>query len=328
MYKLGLRQGPVLGNSVLDERADRIVTAVCDGISAKGIATAEAGDGAGNRKRDTLSLGASIVLYRTPVREIFPLVEQFLDQGTQVVYLVDNSPKGFDAFRGWAPPDRVVTISTRTNLGYGRANNLAIRDSVRRHKYHVVCNPDIALGPNILTQLYNLLETRTDVGLCGPRVIGTDGQLHYLCKRAPSLMDLAVRRFAPETWFPERRFRYEMRDYSYEEEMEPTFISGCFMFFRSAVLDRLDGFDERFFLYMEDVDLSRRAQELARNLYYPRNHVVHAHHGGAHKSLRLLLHFGASVLRYFDKWGWFDPHAGNTVVRRPRGGNLEHGTQT
>jgi len=87
--------------------------------------------------------------------------------------------------------------------------------------------------------------------------------------------------------------------------MEPTFISGCFMLFRSSILQQLDGFDERFFLYLEDADLSRRAQTLARNRYYPANHVIHVHERGAHKSLKLLGYFGASVWRYFNKWGWF-----------------------
>ena len=165
-------------------------------------------------------------------------------------------------------------------------------------------NPDISLGPNLLRDLHDCLERRPDVGLCGPRILGPDGSLQYLCKRAPTLMDLAVRRFAPESWFRERRHHYEMRDDSYDQEMEPLFISGCFMFFRCSVLERLGGFDERYFLYLEDLDLSRRAQQIARNLYFPANHVVHVHQRGAHKSLRLLLYFGVSVTRYFNKWGW------------------------
>lgn len=253
---------------------------------------------------DTLSLGASIVLYRTAVWNIVPLIEQLLAQGVRLLYLIDNSPPGFDTFQGWKPPDRVITISTCINLGYGRANNLAIRDSIRRHEFHLVCNPDITLGSNLLPELCAYLRRNPDVGLCGPRVLGTDGSLQYLCKRAPSVMDLVVRRFAPEQWFAERRRHYEMRDRSYEEEMEPTFISGCFMLFRCSVLARLGGFDERFFLYLEDADLSRRAQVLAKNRYYPGNHVVHVHERGAHKSLRMLLYFGASVWKYFNKWGW------------------------
>jgi GT2 family glycosyltransferase len=274
-------------------------------------------DSAAGMDPRTLPIGVSIVLYRTPVADVAPLLEQLLSQGARLVYLIDNSPKSFDAFQGWTPPPRVIVISTRRNLGYGRANNLAIRDSVRKHDYHLVCNPDITLGPQTLQKLHALLESRPDVGLCGPRVVGTDGQLHYLCKRAPSPADLAIRRFAPRSWFTAQRAYYEMRDHSYELPMEPPFVSGCFMFLRSSVLSRLDGFDERYFLYLEDVDLSRRAAVIARNLYFPEVQVVHVHHQGAHKSLRLLGYFAASLVKYFNKWGWLEqPWFGRSAVRR------------
>jgi GT2 family glycosyltransferase len=254
----------------------------------------------------TLSLGVSIVLFRTPVTAIRELLAQLLTQGARLIYLIDNSPKEFDAFENWVPHPRVVAVSTRKNLGYGRANNLAIRDSVRRHRYHLICNPDVSLGPETLPRLERLLESRPDVGLCSPRIVGTDGKLHHLCKRLPSPLDLAIRRFAPATWFASQRAHYEMRDQSYDGPMEAPFLSGCFMFFRSSVLAQLDGFDERYFLYIEDLDLSRRAATVARNLYFPDTQIVHVAGRGAHKSLRLLRYFGVSVLRYFNKWGWFD----------------------
>jgi GT2 family glycosyltransferase len=254
----------------------------------------------------TLSIGVSIVLYRTPVTAITELLQQLLTQGARIVYVIDNSPKDFDAFKDWVPPPRVIVISTRRNLGYGRANNLAIRDSVRKHAYHLVCNPDVFLGPDTLGQLYSLLESRPDIGLCGPQVVGTDGQRHHLCKRLPSPLDLVIRRFAPSSWFASQRAYYEMRDQSYDRPMEPPFLSGCFMFFRSSVLSQLDGFDERYFLYIEDLDLSRRAAAIARNLYAPDIQIVHVEGRGAYKSLRLLRYFGVSVLRYFNKWGWFE----------------------
>jgi GT2 family glycosyltransferase len=255
---------------------------------------------------DTLSLGVSIVLFRTPVTAIVSLLQQLLAQGARLVYIVDNSPKDFDTFGNWVPPERVLVIATRRNLGYGRANNLAIRDSVRRHKYHLVCNPDVDLDPDSLPRLYALMESRLDVGLCSPRIVGVDGEQHYLCKRLPSPFDLAIRRFTPENWFTARRAHYEMRDQSYERPMEPAFLSGCFMFFRCEVLARLDGFDERYFLYIEDLDLSRRAATVARNLYTPDIRIIHAAHRGAYKSLRLLRYFCISVFRYFNKWGWFE----------------------
>jgi len=66
------------------------------------------------------------VLYRTPVTAVAELLQQLLAQGARLVYLIDNSPKEFDAFKGWVPPPHIIAIIDARNLGYGRANNLAI----------------------------------------------------------------------------------------------------------------------------------------------------------------------------------------------------------
>jgi GT2 family glycosyltransferase len=270
----------------------------------------------------TLSLGVSIVLYRTSVAEIAPLIDQILKQGARQLYLIDNSVGGFDAFEGWSPPERVITLSTRQNLGYGKGHNLAIRDSVRRHRYHVVCNPDITLADDTLPALFALFESRPEVGLCNPRVVLADGTLYPICKRAPSPFDFIIRQIAPESWFPRRRAYYEMRDLPYDQEMEPQFLSGCFMFARSDVLRQVGGFDERYFLYMEDLDLSRRAARLAKVIYYPHNQIVHVHQRGSHKSLRLFVTICVSAWKYFNKWGWFEQpwfRVRRAPVSSPRG---------
>jgi GT2 family glycosyltransferase len=253
---------------------------------------------------NTLSLGVSIVLYRTPAAIVAPLVHALLEQGAASVYLVDNSGESFDAFQDWPPLERVQTMSPGRNLGYGAGNNLAIRDSTPRHKYHLICNPDITLGPGVLAALCAMMDLRPEVGLCMPRVVGTDGELHHLAKRSPVALDYLSRLFPPRSWSLRRRARLEMRDRSYEEEMEADCLSGCFMMFRSEILAKLGGFDERFFLYFEDFDLSRRAQRVATNLYFPQAQVVHVHAREHRRSLRVRMHFIMSAIRYFNKWGW------------------------
>jgi GT2 family glycosyltransferase len=257
-------------------------------------------------EREPLSLGVSIVLYRTPVVEIASLIGELLDQGAARIYLVDNSPSSFDTFGTWTPPDRVVIIRVGKNLGYGGGHNIAIYDSIKRHRYHLVSNPDIRLGDNVLQELYAVMESRRNVGLSMPEVVGTDGKRHYLCKRAPSPLDYIPSWLAPQQWQAKQRANFEMRHHSYVEEVEPECLSGCFMFLRSDVLDRIGAFDERFFMYFEDFDLSRRVRQAAGNLYYPSVRVTHEHRSGHRRSLRLLLVFGMSAFMYFCKWGWWE----------------------
>lgn len=257
-------------------------------------------------RTDSLSLGASIVLYKTPVHEVEPLIQQLLEQGAARLYLIDNSPFEFDTFGSWIPPERVTIVRTGRNLGYGAGHNIAIYDSIRRHRYHLVSNPDIALGDNVLETLYAVMESRRDVGLAMPEVVGPDGVRHHLCKRAPSPTDYLPSWLVSKAWRAKRREYLEMRDHDYDGELNPQCLSGCFMFLRSSVFHRIDAFDERFFMYFEDFDLSRRVRRVAGNLYYPFVRVIHEHRSGHRHSLRLLKIFGTSAFKYFQKWGWWE----------------------
>lgn len=259
---------------------------------------------------NTGNVGVSMALYRTPIWEVAHLIEQLTALGSTKIYLVDNTESRGNTYCDDCDDisilraDRVVLIQTGTNLGYGRAHNIAIRDSVLRNEFHLVCNPDIEITTDAFRELVDVMRKRPDVGLCMPRILAPDGSQQYLCKRAPTPMDLLIRRFLPSWAFIGRRNIYEMRDHSYDEEMNPETLSGCFMLFRSSVLKQLCGFDERFFLYMEDVDLSRRAGKIAKNLYFPKISAVHTHKKGSYRNYRLLVRHIVSAIKYFNKWGW------------------------
>jgi GT2 family glycosyltransferase len=90
--------------------------------------------------------------------------------------------------------------------------------------------------------------------------------------------------------------------------MNVPFLSGCFMFFRTSALKQVGLFDERFFLYAEDTDLSRRMHQQFKTLFYPKAEIFHVHARGSYKNFVLTLHNLKSAAQYFNKWGWFyDP---------------------
>lgn len=258
---------------------------------------------------DVLSVGVSIVLYKTPVREVEPLITEMLEQGAARIYLVDNSPLSFDTFGAWRPPERVTIIRVGRNVGYGSGHNIAIADSIRRHRYHLVSNPDIRLGENVLQTLSAVMDARAEVGLIMPEVVGPDGARHYLCKRAPSPLHYLPSWLVSKSWRAKSRAYLEMRDQDYDAELHPQCLSGCFMFLRSSVFERTETFDQRFFMYFEDFDLSRRIGAVADTLYYPFVRVIHEHRSGHRRSLRLLYAFGSSAFKYFSKWGWWGTRA-------------------
>ncbi len=82
------------------------------------------------------------------------------------------------------------------------------------------------------------------------------------------------------------------------------FLSGCFMFLRTTALKETGLFDERFFLYAEDTDLSRRIHQKFNTIFFPFAEIYHSHARGSYKNIRLTWHNLKSAFQYFNKWGW------------------------
>lgn len=252
-----------------------------------------------------ISVAVSIVLFKTPISEVEQLISDFLQQGVARVFVIDNSPLSFDTFANAPSTEFVEQVRVGENLGYGRAHNLAIARSVDSFKYHIVCNPDIRLASNLVATLIEYMETHLDVGLCMPRLIGSDGLEQYCCRRSPLLWDYVSQLIFPKSWGLKRKHSLEMRDCDYAEIMEVECLSGCFMMFRSSVLRELGGFDRRFFMYFEDFDLSMRAKRFARNIYLPLTYAIHGRRSEHRRSWRLRIAFAISAIQYFAKWGVF-----------------------
>jgi len=192
------------------------------------------------------------------------------------------------------------------NVGYGGGHDLAIREA--EGSYHLVLNPDVVLEPRAIIEATRFLETHPAVGLVTPQVRNGQGGREYLCKRPPSVMVLALRGFAP-SWLrrPFRRHleRYEMRDLPADEvAFDIPIATGCFMFARRELLQRLGGFSPEYFLYFEDFDLSLRLRQLADIAYVPHVRIVHeggyaAAKGWAHRRM-----FIRSAATFFRRHGW------------------------
>ena len=118
-------------------------------------------------------------------------------------------------------------------------------------------------------------------------------------------MDLLLRRFISNKAFKIKLTnKYELKFFSYDKEAEIPVVSGCFMFIKTSILQKINGFDERFFMYLEDVDLCRRAGELSKVLYFPEVSVIHNYEKGSYKNTKLLKYHINSAIKYFNKWGW------------------------
>jgi len=255
------------------------------------------------------NLNVSIVLFKNEKKIIEKAIYSCLDSHLlNKLYLLDNSPT--DILRNLAKLDnRITYVFNNANLGYGKAHNIALRKSIEENiPYHLVLNPDVYFEKRVLEELYNFMESNKDVGLVMPKVLYPNANIQYLCKLLPAPLDLFGRRFlnfGPFKKFLEKRNKiYELEFSNYDKIMEVPYLSGCFMFIRTEVLKEVGLFDERFFMYLEDTDLSRRIHMVAKTIYYPYAHIYHEYEKGSYRNLKLLSYHISSTIKYFNKYGW------------------------
>jgi GT2 family glycosyltransferase len=260
-------------------------------------------------------ISGSIVLYKTD-RGIRQSIESFLNTSLPVrLFLIDNSPTPLlkEGLIDILQDERVEYIFNNRNLGYGAGHNIALKKAQKLSSYHLVLNPDVYFDGNVLPKLLSFMEAHKEAGLVIPKVLYPNGQLQYLSKLLPSPSVLIFRRFLPTSMIKRSLFNYEMKFSGYNKKMEVPYVSGCFMFMRTSLLTRVGFFDERFFLYLEDTDLSRRFFLAAKNMYYPGVQIVHHHTRGSYKNFKLLLIHIKSAVQYFNKWGWLADRERNLI---------------
>jgi GT2 family glycosyltransferase len=224
----------------------------------------------------------------------------------ETIYIIDNSPT--DALKTIAScADKIVYLFNNANLGYGAAHNVAIRKSIAQGaKYHLVLNPDIEFEQGVIEKLVAFMDNNPAVGLTMPKILYPDGDTQHLCKLLPTPADLIFRRFLAFTpWAKKRKDKYELRVMNDDRiHFDVPSLSGCFMLLNTAVLEKIRGFDERYFLYMEDTDLCRRAHQVSKTAFYPAVSAVHHYAKGSYKNYKLLRYHICAAVKYFNKWGW------------------------
>lgn len=215
------------------------------------------------------------------------------------LFVVDNGSEDrtCEIVREYGFP--VTLIQNPKNPGFGASHNQVILRA--GSTYHAIINPDVTLCDNVLQRMAAYLDEHPDIGMLTPKVLFPDGRLQVLPKRDPRFIFLISRRLHWH-WLQKYRRTYEMGDRDPDTRFDIEFTTGCFMFARTALLQQVGGFDERFFLYFEDADLGRRVRALARTEYNPSFVIRHAWRRGGARSLRMLLIQVWSMYRYMRKW--------------------------
>ena len=246
---------------------------------------------------EKIPVSGAIVAYhnRGEILECLKSVTERTKDVELKLFVSDNgSDDGTPAAVRAAFPD-VTVIENGANLGFGAGHNKVL--PLLSSRYHVMINPDITLEEDAIGKMVSYMEEHPEVGLMMPDIRHPDGTRQVLPKRDPRWWFMIAGKFLPAV-----RSAYCRADEAMDAPTEIEFCSGCFMMIRTELLKKLEGFDERYFLYMEDADLSRRVRAEAKVVFFPGAKVTHAwHHESAKSTKALKLHI-ESARKYFAKW--------------------------
>ena len=250
-------------------------------------------------------ISACIVLYKNDAVILKKAIDSFLQTNLDVrLFLIDNSPT--DELKNITSDSRIEYIHNPSNPGFGAGHNIAIQKVIHHSRYHLVLNPDIYFDEGIIEKVVKYMDSQPDIGVVMPQILYPDGKIQYLAKLLPSPLDFVLRRFIPISVIKSRiGNRFELRRSGYNQIMDVPFLSGCFLFFKIDVLEKVNGFDEKIFMYTEDIDICRRVINAGyRSVFYPDVCIYHDHHAKSFKSLETFRVYLRSAIYYFNKWGW------------------------
>ena len=199
-------------------------------------------------------------------------------------------------------------LANSDNPGYGRAVNRLVVRLGQLPDYIGVLNTDLSWESGTFETLLAWLQKHPQVSLAVPQILDEKGTPQKLCKQNPTVLGLFSRRFLPDwlkpTWLKRYDRWYVMADQNYEEVFEAPYLSGCCMLIRTEAFRRCGGFDERYFLYLEDADLTRGLAREGRCVHLPVASVVHGWGRGNYRDFSLVVVNLISAWHYFRKWRW------------------------
>lgn len=246
---------------------------------------------------------ASVVTYNTDIEELNNCLADIEASMIERVYVIDNSSRDYieQACKGF---DKAEYIPSE-NRGFGAGHNIAIREAMAKgSKYHIVMNSDITFKSSAIEVLYNYMNSNPDVAQAQPKIVYPNGEIQYTCRLLPTPANLIFRRFLPKSWCKKMDDRYLLKNRDLTKEMNIPYHQGSFIFFRTECFKKVGLFDERFFMYPEDIDITRRMHKHYRTMYVPYTTIIHNHRAESYKSRKMLKIHIINMIKYFNKWGW------------------------
>ena len=193
------------------------------------------------------------------------------------IIVVDNDSSDNSAQMVIEKHPNINLIQNKTNFGFSKAVNQGIK--ISSGKYLLLLNPDTVLEKNTLNILINYMENNKSVGMCGPKILNSDGTLQLSCKRSfPTPIVAFPKLIGLDKLFPKNKWvgRYNLTYLDENQCHSVDAISGSFMFIRKQILNEVGFLDEEFFMFGEDLDLCFRIKKYNYQIHYvPTTQIIH-----------------------------------------------------
>jgi len=214
---------------------------------------------------------------------VFALPEVEADpQFARVVVSDNGSTDGSREYLRERYGERVTILENGANLGFAAACNRAFAATDSPYVY--LLNPDAELRPGALAAIVAFMEAHPQAGIAGSRIYNRDGSIQESCGEFDTWLGAYLRSSAWGEWPVLRRFANgaELRRWGHKTERRVDLAVGAALCIRRTLLERIGGFDERYFLYHEEVDFAKRAAAAgAESWYVPSSEAVHEGMGSA-----------------------------------------------
>lgn len=254
----------------------------------------------------TIDISVVIVNYKVKeyIANLLNSLERSAEDLSLEIFVVDNA-SGDDSIPYLKKrfPD-VHYIQNEENVGFGIANNQAIEKA--RGRYTLIINPDTLVSEDTLQTLVSHMQENEKCGACGCKILNPDGTFAPESRRSvPTIWSAACKVFGLNSLFPKSKLfgKYYLSWLGEGEASKVPVLSGSFMFWRTKVLKNLGGFDERFFMYGEDIDLCYRIQKTGYHIdYVPDTSIIHYKGESTKKGdLKYIRLFNKALYQFFDK---------------------------
>ncbi len=254
-----------------------------------------------------MSVDVSVVIVtfnsRAVIGRCLDALQRYQGEASREVIVVDNASADGTADTVARDYPWVRLVRRASNGGLSAAINDGVVASTGIHILQL--NPDTHFDRDVTTPLSRYLTDHPDVGILAPKLLNDDGSLQLSCRAFPGYATALFNRYSVLTrLLPGNRYSrdYLMADFDHSAERDVDWVSGAALMFSRAVHDRLGGWDADFFMFNEDVDFCRRAQDAGyRVVYEPAITVYHSIGASQSTSSRLVVERHRSMWRYYRK---------------------------